>query len=255
MIVFVISLGLLLCNTAMANTTLKVGLPAFPPFAHSASAPHKQGAVVKYYSLLQAQTGIVMDIVRMPYARMQRALKTGELDMAIFFKNINLHGHVDYIGPVSLSKVAVICKRGIQIGSYEQLLDLSSIAVIRGASFGEKFDQDIRLKKYLVNDYLQGVAMLAKGRVDAVVGSISGLEYNAQLLNKTLSKWSNKFVLQDKEWWVHFSKQSKHRAQQKQITKAVKQLFKPYLIYELYRSEHESSVNNYHTNITQPKSD
>jgi len=217
-----------------ARITLKAGLPAFPPFAFDESDETHLGSVVRYYQLLADETGLDIQVVRMPYARMVKSLRQGSLDIAIIFRNADLANSVNYTGRVSYARVAIVPQKNRLIEEYEQLLLLSGIAVIRGASFGPRFDYDQNLRKYFVNDYKQGMSMLKLGRVNAVVGSLAGIEYTSSAIGVDMDNWGRPFLLPDKEWWLHFSKRSKHRIAESQLKKAVQALYQTYLIYDLY---------------------
>ena len=222
-----------------AKMPLTAGLPSFPPFAFDESEEFKVGSLIQYYRLLSAKTGIPIKVVRMPYARIKRSLESGSLDMAIIFRNDDLKQFVDYVGLVSYSQVAILPRHGKLLERYEHLSSLNGIAVIRGASFGEPFDSDKNLNKYLVNDYLQGMWMLKLGRVDAVVGSLSGLEYTSTTAGFDSEILGEAFLLKDKQWWLHFSKQSKHKELQPKIAQAIIDFYQPYLIYNLYKSSND----------------
>tara|TARA_R110002167_G_C12686270_1_gene651956 strand:+ start:540 stop:1313 length:774 start_codon:yes stop_codon:yes gene_type:complete len=217
-----------------AKISLKAGLPAFPPFALDESDETGVGSVVRYYQLLSEKTGLDIQVVRMPYARMLKSLKNGRLDVAIIFRNADLVNYVSYTELVSYSKVAIVPQKYELIEEYEQLILLNEIAVIRGASFGSRFDSDQRLRKYFVNDYLQGMSMLKLGRVKAVVGSLAGIEYTSSVLGVEMENWGRPFLLPDKEWWLHFSKKSKHRSVEPLLKEAIQALYQTYLIYDLY---------------------
>ena len=223
---------------------LTAGLPSFPPFAFDESDELNVGSIIQYYRLLSAKTGIPINVVRMPYARMKKSLENGSLDMAVIFRNNDLKKYVDYVGLVSYSQVVIIPRKERIIEHYEDLSALNGIAVIRGASFGEPFDSDKRLNKYLVNDYLQGMLMLKLGRVDAVIGSLSGLEYTSLIAGFDKEILGEAFLLKDKEWWLHFSKQSKHKNLQPRLAQAIIDLYQPYLIYKLYKYSNDTLNQN-----------
>jgi polar amino acid transport system substrate-binding protein len=230
------------CFDLAAKITLKVGLPAFPPFAFDNSDETHVGSVVRYYQLLGDKAGLDIQVVRMPYVRMIKSLEDGRLDIAVIFRNADLIDFVNYTGRVSYAKVAIVPQKNRLIKEYQQLLQLSGIAVIRGASFGPKFDTDQNLKKYFVNDYIQGLSMLKLGRVNAVVGSLAGIEYTSSVIGVDMKGWGKPFLLSDKEWWLHFSKKSEHKITETQLKKAVQALYQTYLIYDLYDASSKSVV-------------
>ena len=94
-----------------AKMPLTAGLPSFPPFAFDESDELNVGSIIQYYRLLSAKTGIPINVVRMPYARMKKSLENGSLDMAVIFRNNDLKKYVDYVGLVSYSQVVIIPRK------------------------------------------------------------------------------------------------------------------------------------------------
>ena len=90
---------------------------------------------------------------------------------------------------------------------------------------------------------MQGLSMLKLGRVNAVVGSLSGIEYTSSAMGVDMDDWGRPFLLSDKEWWLHFSKRSKYRASETQLKKAVQALYQTYLIYDLYDGSSKNVVS------------
>lgn len=220
---------------ASGQVELKAGMPSFPPFAYPRLNDSSRGIAVRYLNMLSDKTGIQIRPVFLPYARTIQSLRRGELDFAVIFHNPQVSEAVDYVAKVSESRVLVLPKTGIHLKQYEQLLSLQNIAVIRNASFEHRFDNDTRLKKYFVNDYRQALQMLHRGRVDAVVGSMSGLDYNSRTLGVGFETWGEPLALDNKEWWLHMSKASRHRELVPQLKAAVEALYQPYLFYSLYQ--------------------
>ena len=86
--------------------------------------------------------------------------------------------------------------------------------------------------------------MLKLGRVDAVIGSLSGLEYTSLTAGFDKEILGEAFLLKDKEWWLHFSKQSKHKNLQPRLAQAIIDLYQPYLIYKLYQYSNDTLNQN-----------
>ncbi|MGK0290718.1 MAG: polar amino acid transport system substrate-binding protein [bacterium] len=79
--------------------------------------------------------------------------------------------------------------------------------------------------------------MLSRGRVDAAVGSESGIIYALNNSGIKEQKWKKSYILGSKEWWVHLSNKSKDSNLIPALKKAVKKLYKPNLIYKLYQKQ------------------
>lgn len=227
---------------SQATIALKVGVPAFPPFAYLDENNQLSGAMVDYFDLLEQDTGYRFDIILEPYSRVIADVKQGKLDLAVIFRNAQLEGYADFIGPVSKSKVIVLPQAEKNLVDYDQLLLLDHIGVVRGASFAKRFDEDALLKKLSISDYAQGLNLLHLNRVDAVVGSLEGLEYNILASGKALEDYGQPLLLTEKEYWLHFSNLSSYRHIVPRLKQAIDKLYQADLIYQLYRSADSSKI-------------
>ena len=141
-------------NLSYANDkTLSISLPPFPPFNRFSQGTAFTGVGVIAIQEVTKNLKVKLALAPYPYARIMHSLKTGELDLALIFKNNLIANDVEYIGPLSLSKVLVLIRNNITIEHYDELYKLNSIGVIRNAHFNEEFDQDNLLNKVSVNSY------------------------------------------------------------------------------------------------------
>jgi polar amino acid transport system substrate-binding protein len=219
---------------AWGQDDITFSTPSFAPFYSSTNNQLCKGITVTIFTQLLEGTNIHFKYVPYPYARMLHSLKTGQLDVALIFKNSMLTEYVDYIGPVSKAKVVVLVNNKNIITNYADLYKLRSIAVIRSANFEQKFDNDNSLIKVEVEDYAQAIKMFKLGRVDAVVGSIVGLDYELRMQNIDVNILINAYVLGEKELWLHLSKKVRHTSLKSQLTLAVKKYYQDDLLYKVY---------------------
>jgi len=219
---------------------LQVSSPSFAPFSHFNENPTCVGTTQKILNDLAQKVGFKASNELYPYARILKALESGQLDVALIFKNDTVSQSVEYIGPIATSKVFILTTDKKLITEYEDLYQLKAIAVIRNASFEPRFDNDQQLNKVPVATYAQAVEMFKANRVDAIVGSEVGLEYalfhkipNSQALKE------QSFLLGKKEWWIHLAKKSKHIELADELRNATAQLYGERLIYKTYKALHQ----------------
>ena len=220
-------------ETSSELPVLRVGLPPFPPFAYP-NEESERGVVVDIFKLLEKELQVNFKIIYYPYPRVVESMKRGDLDLAIVFKNKSLEPYVTYIGEISKSKVLVIPAIDFKLRTYDDLYALRSIAVLRRANFEPRFDADTKINKFTVVNYESGFRMLNVNRVDAVIGSQSGLEealHNLEFESKELGK---SFVLNKKEWWLHLSNKSEYQALIPDLKKAVEKIYREDLVWELF---------------------
>ncbi len=221
---------------------LRVGLPPFAPFAYP-NENTDRGVVVDIFKLLEEELQVNFKIVYYPYPRVVESMKRGDLDLAIIFKNESLKPYVTYVGEISKSNVLVIPARGFKLRTYDDLYALSSIAVLRRANFEPRFDADTKINKFTVVNYESGFRMLKAKRVDAVIGSQSGLEEALHNLEFDPKALGESFVLNKKEWWLHLSNKSAYQALIPDLKKAVEKVYREDLVWELFTSEKEAGVH------------
>ena len=178
-----------------------------------------------------------MELVSYPYARILHNLKSATLDLALIFKNSSISNDIDYIGPVSYSKIVVASQNNISVKSYADLKNLKNIAVIRNAEFNSDFDNDKSLHKVSVDSYQQAIRMLKHKRVDAVIGSLVGIDYALQQQNMSKNILQNALYISKKEWGLHISKSSQFQSLLPALKKAVQQTYQEDLIYQLYQQQ------------------
>jgi polar amino acid transport system substrate-binding protein len=236
-VVFLMALGLsaFVCADEIPSEipVLRVGLPPFPPFAYPKESIDR-GVVVDIFKMLEKELKIKVKIIYYPYPRVVESMKRGDLDLAIIFKNNSLKSYVTYIGELSKSKVLIIPDKNFQIHSYEDLYSLRHIAVVRRANFESRFDADTKINKFTVVSYKSGLRMLNAKRVDAIIGSQSGLEealYNLEFESKV---WGEPFVLNQKEWWLHLSNKSAYQGLIPDLIKTVEKIYRKDLVWELF---------------------
>jgi polar amino acid transport system substrate-binding protein len=219
----------------LSQEEITFSTPSFAPFYFPYNNQLCEGVAVATFTQIVAHTNLFFKHVPYPYARVLHSLKTGQLDIALIFKNSALVEHVDFIGPVSKSKVVVLVNSQNSITSYADLSNLKAIAVIRSAHFENKFDNDNSLIKVHVENYAQAIKMFKLGRVDGVVGSVVGLDYQLRMQNIDVNILINAYVLGEKEWWLHLSKNSRFNNIKSQLSLAVKKNYQEDLIYKIYQ--------------------
>jgi polar amino acid transport system substrate-binding protein len=238
-----ITLLILNGSVLAANNKLKVSVPSFAPFNVFTEDIECAGASVIALEEVTKDLDVELELISYPYARILHSLKSAHLDVALIFKNSGVSKEAYYIGPVSYSEIVVISHPRKTINKYDDLHKLKNIAVIRNAQFDEKFDKDNSLNKVSVDSYRQAINMLKYQRVDAVIGSLIGIEYalrQEKMNNNILLK---AFHLSKKEWGLHLSKKSKYTKLRPLLTDAVKQTYQEDLIYQLYQQQIQNCLS------------
>jgi polar amino acid transport system substrate-binding protein len=242
-LVIVYLLSFIICRNSTANDNqLTASMPSFSPFASFDENIKCEGTISKLLKMIFLHAGIEFNLINYPYARILHSLNAGILDSALIFKNTSIAQNVEYLGPVSKSKVIILSSTGITVSSYADLSELKAIAVIRNAHFDKRFDHDNTIKKVNVDSYKQAINMLKVGHIDAIVGSLVGLEYALKQAGMEQKQLNTAFTLGEKEWWLHISKKSPYLKNKTEIKQAIKYFYKEDLIYQLYKTQLDSCL-------------
>ena len=212
-----------------------LAVPPFPPFTYSQAPEHCTGLISDALKIISARTHIDFNNISLPYARIVKNLLSNKLDSALVFKNPTLikSQKISYLGPLLYSKVIIYTKRDKRLNRYQDLYKLRNIAVIRKASFEPRFDKDPNMNKTYVENYAQGLKMMAARRADAIIGSQVGIEHGMKMLDLEIDQF-NSFHLNDKEWGLHYQSSLFNAEQQKQLQLLTDKRLDPYLLYMLY---------------------
>ncbi|WDE09707.1 substrate-binding periplasmic protein [Thalassomonas haliotis] len=224
-------------QTPKGLVTLSASVPPFPPFVLKNPSILCQGVTKRLLNLIGHQANINFHYQDYPYARILHSLTTGQLDVALIFKNQSIKDSVQYIGPVARSQVIVVTKKNHRLKQYRDLQKLNGIAVIRKAQFEPIFDRDSRLHKINVENYVQALHMFIAGRVDAVVGSREGLEYAMIQLDYDTGLLEDAFHLGHKSWWLHVSDKSPGQLLNPALQDAVNRFPHSDRLYDLFNAE------------------
>jgi len=179
-----------------------------------------------YYDLansLLAKTGIESEHHIFPYGRIMHELKIGKTDLTIMFKYKELTDYVDYIYPLPTLKNVVIGRKGTDYHSVAQLEKLS-IAYLRGAKFSDDIDNNPEIIKQTVSDFHQGLLMLEKGRVDAIIGPMAPIISSAKKLGLNRDFFGKPLIVSERTPWLQLSKKSHDKVSIEQLKAAFSQM-------------------------------
>lgn len=202
---------LLLLTTRLiyASEPLNVSILASYPFGYVDKNGKNVGTYWEYIHSIGQTTGLNIERAIIPKPRVLLYLKDGKTDAAILFKSKSLTESVIFVDKVRSIPIVVVTKDHT-IEKYEDLHKLNDVAMFRAGSVSPRFDSDSKINKVSVKDYPSMVAMLSKGRIDAIIGN--GIVIQA-LIEKSCLQNSLKIsplIIGEKEQWLVFSKKSHH---------------------------------------------
>ncbi len=129
-----------------------------------------QGLLIDVQRALAIETQQKHQVFLQPYSRVIHSVYAGDVDMAILFDARVDLSQVTKIAPITRSSVIIIGRAGdAPITSIDQLQG-KLVGHMRGSKYGAVFDEATHFKKIPINVMSQGLAMLSRGRIDAMTG-------------------------------------------------------------------------------------
>lgn len=201
--------------SAHQATVLQVRTIAIPPYGIDSNG-ELSGIYYDLANSLLTKGGLESEHHIFPYGRIIHELKIGKTDITIMFKYKELADYVDYIYPLPSLKNVVIGRKGSNFGTIKQLEKLS-IAYLRGAKFSDDIDNNPEIIKQKVSDFHQGLLMLKKGRVDAIIGPMAPIISAAKALNLNKDFFGKPLIVSERTPWLQISKKSKNYISAKKL--------------------------------------
>lgn len=170
------------CTDSRATEPLIWGITNIAPWGPNEAAPDAPNISFDIIQELAHRTGVPMQVLPQPYARVLQGLRDNRLAIALTFRSPGAEEYSVY--PACLFKVPIVAivRRGFTARSLADLRQLAQgIGVIRGVAYGEAFDHDPAILKSIESDFPQMLRKLLAGRLDGVAGSTVMLLHHAKL--------------------------------------------------------------------------
>lgn len=198
--------GMLNGQTAFAKT-LKASIMQAEPVGFLTEDGQVTGLHYDTMKRIVEEAGFAFEAELAPFARVLKQIETGEADLTCMFQNESINKFAIIIVTRSSNRNVVFGHAGT---SYARLEDLHGkvVANIRGANYGDDFNNDAKIKKYWTSGYSQNLEMFARNRVDAVVGPELGILYTAKGMGLSFDMFGKPLVLNVKEDYIFLSKKS-----------------------------------------------
>jgi len=176
---FAVTLALFLSGPVISQS-LKIETIPGAPWGFIGDNGKVTGMMYEIGNRIAEEAGFNYTNLVVPYARTAIDVESGRADFVLRFPNDQLMRVALPVAKIVTMPIAVLGPSGTQ---YHSLSELSGqrIGYIRTSKLVEQFDSNTTMYKYEVNDYEQMAKMLAAGRLDAGIGSISGLYYGTYM--------------------------------------------------------------------------
>lgn len=160
-----------------ANEKLLVVADEWPPFS-GAMLPNN-GVSLDVTEAVLIRAGYEVEVAILPWTRVVSGAKSGQYDIITsLFLDTDLQKSLTYSEPFFKTEVKFVRKAGSDI-VFENLESLKpyTIAVGTGFLYEPEFDSATYLNKFEVTTAIQGVRMVAAGRVDLTLDSTDVIQH------------------------------------------------------------------------------
>ncbi|MGH1371406.1 MAG: substrate-binding periplasmic protein [Cellvibrionaceae bacterium] len=129
-----------------------------------------QGLLIDIQHALSLETQYEHQVFLQPYSRTIHSIYSGEVDMAILFDAKVDLSHATKVASIVESRAIIVGRAGISPLNTTEALQGQLVGHMRGSKYGPAFDETTHFKKVPINTMHQGLAMLSRGRIDAMTG-------------------------------------------------------------------------------------
>ncbi len=160
--------ALLFCIYSNAETYSFASIE-YEPFGYIENQTIK-GIIPEIATAIADEADIEIDITLLPYSRVVNYTKSGEVDFAIFSRNADNDGEVEYIAKLFVQNVILLTRKGDKLDNQEDIYNpekIKNIGYLRGTNFCPEMLKDKRLVMHKINDFSQGLKMLNSHRISA----------------------------------------------------------------------------------------
>ena len=171
------SFALIMPGVVWAQPQVNVVVDPWAPFG--GAELHNGGISLDVISTVLTRAGYDVETHIVPWQRAIEGTKKGRYDvLGNLFYEPEMETHLTYSAPFYQSEVRFVRQRGTN-HTYVTLDSLRSLSIAVGAGYlyEEEFDRAVYLRKTEVTSVIQGLRMVANGRVDLTLDSVDVLNF------------------------------------------------------------------------------
>ena len=169
--VFLISMNF---KAAANSDTITLALHHNPPYSYTENTDKPKGVVIDILTPIAIELGLNLNVVQCPFARCIRLMRDNEVDiMGSLMRTPERERMLEFITPAYMAlyssfRFYSLAGADFTVSNYEDLQN-KRIAVVRGAVYFPRFDNDRDVIKVATTSEGHALDMLTKGRVDLML--------------------------------------------------------------------------------------
>ncbi|MFA9218973.1 MAG: substrate-binding periplasmic protein [Sphingomonadaceae bacterium] len=151
---------------------LRVTMVNLMPWSGTANT----GVLVELARDIAQRSGLIFDIMPLPYARALVMIEEGSIDLMLAVQSARVEHSATCVASVSDAEITLLARPNLVVST---LADLHGKRVghLRHADYDPDFAAATDILKYEFNSYAQGLRMLQIGRLDALVAIRGAIQY------------------------------------------------------------------------------
>ena len=210
-----------------AMPTLTVATDVWPPFRILQPDGQLQGIDIEILHRLEQESGIRLQVKRMPWGRALKQMQTGQVDLMIGLAHTPERAQfIDYLQPAYYQCWPAFYGKREQVARLDQYSHLLGVKVgfVLNSAYFEPFDSDIRLDKHGVATEDQLLRMVQRGHLPLMIGTDCQVDYalsqgNASRIGKADYRPATPVTL-----YLGMSKHSPHQSLRQPLLVALQNL-------------------------------
>lgn len=201
---------LLFINFLYAEDIYKIAINHAPPYRIIGDNNYS-GIYVDIINEVAKEANIKIKFVELPFVRALEEMKLGNIDIMLGpNKDAEREAYMYFINEYPFpkeSKAFYYIESDNVIKKYDDLYN-KKIEVLRGAKYFDKFDDDVKLQKNEITDYLQAIRKVEANRADIVI--IPELQGDYLLKENKSFLFKSPYLVEGNPSFVSLSKKSKN---------------------------------------------
>lgn len=194
-----------LVSASLQSKELKISTTELPPVGYKNESGISMGFLYEIANKIAENAKIEYINKLKPYPRVIRDLDVGTADIAILYPNDKLKDKVVYVAPILTDSNVIVVKAPFTIRSLDELYG-RKVANVRNAHYSDDYDSSKKIIKVEVHDNEQGLRMLLRGRVDALIGAAGSISFALKSMDLEWSVLGKPYVINTKTTWMQMSK-------------------------------------------------
>lgn len=201
---------------APASEAVQLAQPRFAtsavkPWGISGANGEMSGLLVQFADELASESGMDYSNIMQPYPRVIHSLKSGYVDFAVLFDSPSARSIAVRVGEVVKTEIIVVAAEGARpIDTVDDLVGMQ-VGYIRGSKYGPDFDDADHFDRVPLNSAEQGLAMVLKGRIDAMASSDQSLYWAMDSMEIDHANLSRILLLGETTGALYMSLESKRQ--------------------------------------------